>query len=144
MDRVSPPVYTQYCPRQKLMSGISAKSIISELKNSSVTHVVGLPDNGSRVLFEHLQKEPDTYVLNGGSSIIGPDGKYLLTPQFDSEETIYYEIGKLQSVLEEKMTLDISGHYNRNDVFDFKISIVTSIFSSWLRGSIMLSIMRAN
>jgi sulfopyruvate decarboxylase subunit alpha len=41
------------------MSGISATSIISELKNSNVTHVVGLPDNGSRVLFEHLQKEPE-------------------------------------------------------------------------------------
>ena len=73
---------------------------------------------------EHLQKEPNTLVLNGGSSIIAPDGKYLLEPQYDTEETIYFEIDNLAKTLEEKMTLDTSGHYNRNDVFDFKVNHV--------------------
>jgi predicted amidohydrolase len=71
---------------------------------------------------EQLQKESNTYVLNGGSSIIGPDGKYLLEPQFDNEKIIFFEIDNLEKALEEKMTLDTSGHYNRHDVFDFKVS----------------------
>ncbi len=71
---------------------------------------------------EHFQKEPNTYVLNGGSSIIGPDGKYLLEPQYEVEEIIIFEINDLNRAFEEKMTLDTSGHYNRNDIFDFKVN----------------------
>ena len=70
---------------------------------------------------DYLEKEPDKLVLNGGSSIIGPDGKYLLEPQYGIEETIFFEIENLDRTLEEKMTLDTSGHYNRNDIFDFKV-----------------------
>ena len=71
---------------------------------------------------KHLQEKSETYILNGGSCIIGPNGKYILEPQFGTEETIYFEIENLTDTLEEKMTLDTSGHYNRNDVFDFKVN----------------------
>ena len=73
-------------------------------------------------LSEHLKKNPETNVLNGGSSIIGPDGKYLLEPQYGNDETIFFEIENLDQALEEKMSLDTSGHYNRNDVFDFNVN----------------------
>lgn len=73
-------------------------------------------------LSEHLEKNPETLILNGGSSIIGPDGKYILEPQYGTDKIIFFEIENLDQALEEKMSLDISGHYNRNDVFDFKVN----------------------
>lgn len=40
-------------------AALQASLIIAELKKHGVTHVVGLPDNGSRTLFEQLLAEPD-------------------------------------------------------------------------------------
>lgn len=70
----------------------------------------------------HLEKEPDKYLLNGGSSVIGPDGAYLLEPQFDKEELLFVTIEDWPGILRERMTLDVSGHYSRPDVFDLEIN----------------------
>ena len=70
----------------------------------------------------HLKDNPELYLLNGGSSVIGPDGAYILEPQFDKEEILYVTIADWDSILRERMTLDVSGHYYRPDVFDFKVS----------------------
>ena len=59
-------------------------------------------------------------VLNGRSAIIGPDGKYLLQPNEDMSPIIYYTIEDLNARYQEKMTLDVSGHYQRHDVFEFR------------------------
>ena len=59
-------------------------------------------------------------VLNGRSAIIGPDGKYLLQPNEDMSPIIYYTIEDLNARYKEKMTLDVSGHYQRHDVFEFR------------------------
>jgi len=72
----------------------------------------------------HLAENPDTLILKGGSCIIGPDGKYLLEPCFGEESLIIHEIKDLGHSLRERMSLDISGHYNRRDVFDFKVKKV--------------------
>lgn len=42
---------------------ISAQGIIATLKKHGVSHVVGLPDNGSRSLFEALWAEADIEVI---------------------------------------------------------------------------------
>ena len=42
---------------------VQAKLIIAELKKQGITHVVGVPDNGSRVLFEHLSADPDIELI---------------------------------------------------------------------------------
>ena len=60
-------------------------------------------------------------VLNGGSCIIAPDGRFLLPPQFNTEDTIHFEINNMDEIYQERMTLDTSGHYNRPDVFKFRI-----------------------
>ena len=62
------------------------------------------------------------FILNGGSSIIGPDGQYVAGPSFDSEVIILARIN-LERIREESMTLDVTGHYNRPDlfVFDYRI-----------------------
>lgn len=70
---------------------------------------------------DHLKDDPDTLILKGGSSIIGPDGKYLLEPCNNEEGLIIFEIPDLKKTIRERMSLDTSGHYNRRDVFDFKV-----------------------
>ncbi len=65
-----------------------------------------------------LAGDPDAFVLRGGSAIIGPDGKYVVEPVYE-KETIVTATLDLEAIDREKMTLDVSGHYSRPDVFDF-------------------------
>ncbi len=53
---------------------------------------------------------------NGGTAIIGPNGKYLVGPAYDVEEILYAEID-LEAAIREKHARDVGGHYARPDVF---------------------------
>jgi len=68
-----------------------------------------------------LQNQPDAFILNGGSCIIGPDGQFLLEPQYEKAGLIVHEINDLDRIYGESMALDVTGHYNRTDVFDFSV-----------------------
>ncbi len=68
-----------------------------------------------------LASTPGAFVLRGGSAIIGPDGKYIVEPVFEEEAIITAELD-LTAVDREKMTLDVSGHYSRPDIFSFQIT----------------------
>lgn len=59
-------------------------------------------------------------VLRGGSCIIAPDGGYVVEPFYDEEKILTAEID-LAMIDREAMTLDVSGHYHRADVFDFAV-----------------------
>jgi nitrilase len=69
---------------------------------------------------EELQQKPDELLLKGGSSIIGPDGKYVVEPVFDEEQIILAELD-MSAIDKERMTLDVSGHYQRADLFELKV-----------------------
>ena len=62
---------------------------------------------------------PEHWVLRGGSAIIGPDGKYLVEPVYDEPDILLAELD-LARVSEESMTLDVTGHYHRPELFDFR------------------------
>ena len=68
-----------------------------------------------------LVKTPEKPLLRGGSCIIAPDGSYVAEPVFDTEEIIVAELD-LGLLDKEKMTLDVSGHYFRPDVFNLEIT----------------------
>ena len=70
---------------------------------------------------EQLKAKDNPHLLRGGSCIIAPNGKYLLEPQFEKSEIFYQEIN-INNTYEEKMTLDVTGHYNRPDIFNFDIN----------------------
>ena len=72
----------------------------------------------------HLDGKKEAFVLRGGSAIIGPDGRYVVEPVFDRETTIVADVD-LATIDRERMTLDVSGHYNRPDIFDFSLHIRT-------------------
>ncbi|MCF8068376.1 MAG: carbon-nitrogen hydrolase family protein [Desulfobacterales bacterium] len=59
-------------------------------------------------------------IFPGGSGIIGPDGEWIVGPVSGKEEIIYGEID-LRKTVEEKLLLDVTGHYNRPDIFNLVI-----------------------
>ena len=70
-----------------------------------------------------LSDKPDHLLLRGGSAIIGPDGHYVIEPLFDEERILIAELD-LKAVDKERMTLDVSGHYQRDDLFDLKVKSI--------------------
>ncbi len=64
-------------------------------------------------------KSPDQWVLRGGSAIIGPDGMYLVEPVYDEPRVLVAELD-LNRAREESMTLDVTGHYHRPELFEFR------------------------
>ncbi len=71
-----------------------------------------------------LEPHPDRvtareqWILRGGSAIIGPDGRYVTEPVYDEPAVIIAELA-LWRIREETMTLDVTGHYHRAELFDF-------------------------
>jgi predicted amidohydrolase len=64
-----------------------------------------------------LRGRADALVLNGGSTIIGPDGALLAGPVY-GEETLLVADLDFSRIAQESLTLDVTGHYHRPDVFD--------------------------
>lgn len=62
---------------------------------------------------------PDQWLLRGGSAVVGPDGRYLVEPVYDRAEIVMAQLD-LRRTSEEAMTLDVTGHYHRPELFDFR------------------------
>ncbi|MFN2603330.1 MAG: nitrilase-related carbon-nitrogen hydrolase [Gemmatimonadaceae bacterium] len=63
---------------------------------------------------------PEDWVLRGGSTIIGPDGAFIVEPVYDKPMILFAELD-LGAVRREQMALDVSGHYARRDCFEFRV-----------------------
>ncbi|HET6176661.1 MAG TPA: carbon-nitrogen hydrolase family protein [Candidatus Sulfotelmatobacter sp.] len=62
------------------------------------------------------------WVERGGSAIIAPDSRYVVEPVYDREEFIVADLD-LSEIDQAVMTLDVSGHYSRPDVFTFETKV---------------------
>ena len=62
----------------------------------------------------------DQWVMRGGSSIIGPDGKYLVEPVYDEPRILVADLD-LGRLWEGRMALDVAGHYSRPDVLRLEV-----------------------
>jgi nitrilase len=60
------------------------------------------------------------WVERGGSAIIAPDARYIVEPVFEREELMIADLN-LSAIDKESMTLDVTGHYARPDVFTFEL-----------------------
>jgi nitrilase len=64
---------------------------------------------------------PDVEWLNPGeSTIIDPDGKFLVEPVRNREEILYAEVNP-RTVKGPRFQLDVAGHYGRPDVFELTV-----------------------
>jgi len=68
----------------------------------------------------NLRGRPDALVSSGGSCVIAPDGLLIAGPVFDREEILMADLD-LGRIAEESLALDVTGHYHRPDVFEFKV-----------------------
>jgi len=69
----------------------------------------------------HAHLDPETLIERGGSAIIAPDGRYIAGPIFDQEFILHATLD-LEEISRESMTLDVSGHYSRPDVFQMSVA----------------------
>ncbi len=67
-----------------------------------------------------IANDPEKLILDGGSAVIGPDGKYIAGPAFDYEAIVMARIN-LNRIREESLMMDVTGHYNRPDLFELKL-----------------------
>ncbi len=88
------------------------------LASGAVLRAGDLPDELE--LPAELREAPDTLVLRGGSAVYGPRGNAIAGPVFDEETLLVAEIDPSE-IDRESMTLDVSGHYSRPDVFSFDV-----------------------
>jgi predicted amidohydrolase len=65
--------------------------------------------------------DPGGLLYNGGSAVIAPNGRYLAGPVYD-QETVVVADCDLDEIVRESLTLDVSGHYARPDVFSFRVN----------------------
>jgi aliphatic nitrilase len=56
----------------------------------------------------------------GHSGIIGPDGSYIVGPADDTPQILYCD-ADMEKVIEGKLSHDLTGHYNRFDVFTLQM-----------------------
>lgn len=64
---------------------------------------------------------PDTEWLNpGGSTIVDPDGKFVVEPVREREEIIYGEVDP-RKLRGPRFQLDVAGHYARPDLFELTL-----------------------
>ena len=66
-----------------------------------------------------LSSDDEQWIEHGGSAIIGPDSHYIVQPVFNREELIVADLD-FKEIDREAMTLDVSGHYARPDLFRFE------------------------
>jgi predicted amidohydrolase len=69
---------------------------------------------------DELRDTPDQCLLRGGSTVYAPDGSELVEPTLDAEAIVAVTLDA-RSRDRESMTLDVSGHYARPDIFDFDV-----------------------
>ena len=59
---------------------VKAHKLLTEIKKYGITHVVGVPDNGTQALFQHLWDDPDIEVMlssREGEAFAVASGLYL-------------------------------------------------------------------
>ncbi|MFY0686316.1 MAG: carbon-nitrogen hydrolase family protein [Cyclobacteriaceae bacterium] len=64
--------------------------------------------------------EPEE-LCEGGSVIVGPDGKVIAGPLFGESAALIAELN-LDEVVRNSLDFDHNGHYQRNDLYEFKVS----------------------
>jgi len=125
MHEESEDIHIALWPYVKEMHQIASRQYAFEgrcyvVSVGQMMHVDQTPDG--LALPDHLKRASDQWILIGGSCIIKPDGSFLMEPQYGINDILYQDIENIHEFTGDNMNLSVSGHYNRPDVFDFKIN----------------------
>ena len=69
---------------------------------------------------EELSDQP-AVMCRGGSAIINPMGDVIAGPLYDREGILYAELD-MREIARSKFDFDVTGHYSRPDVFEFRVN----------------------
>jgi predicted amidohydrolase len=72
-------------------------------------------------LFEEIPGDGDRFLMQGGSTIIAPNGICLVEPVMDMPELVTAVIDP-QLAIDGRLTLDVTGHYGRPDIFQLHVN----------------------
>ena len=70
--------------------------------------------------YQHLLKDKSGFNCRGGSVIISPLGEILAGPLNDEAGVLIADL-ELNQIRKAKLDFDVNGHYNRKDIFNFKV-----------------------
>ena len=70
--------------------------------------------------FHSIIRDKPPGFFNGGSSITGPDGQFVVEPVIDEEKLLMAEID-VAHVHAARHSMDPTGHYSRPDVFELRV-----------------------
>ncbi len=70
---------------------------------------------------DEIASDPDQWIMRGGSAIYGPDGELVAGPGGVDDELLVWDLPDLSATIRERMALDVTGHYQRRDVFGFTV-----------------------
>ncbi len=88
-----------------------------------INGVRSLPGDNSAALalLDEIPGTDSDLLQSGGSSVIAPDGTYVVEPKFEDPATIYAELD-LKRITEGHLEIDTAGHYSRPDIFKLEIN----------------------
>ena len=81
-------------------------------------------------LLNEIPVDPDGLLMRGGTCIIGPDGSFLADPVFNRPSMVTAEID-LSETIPQTMTLDVTGHYSRPDIFTLQVDTQPQTNIDW-------------
>lgn len=116
-------IHVALWPAVKEMHQIASRHYAFEGRCFVIAAGQVLPSQEVLSALQLQQQPPDlpNLFLNGGSAVIGPDGNYVLEPQFGNTGVLYTQIPDISRIYDERLTLDTSGHYARPDIFNFSL-----------------------
>jgi predicted amidohydrolase len=123
MHEAGEEIHIAAWPQVKEMNLVASRHYAFEgrcfvIATGAVMKASELPDELEPIT--RLQENPEALVLHGGSAIIAPDGSLLAGPVFEEETILTAELD-FSRIAEESLTLDVTGHYSRPDIFDFRL-----------------------
>lgn len=80
----------------------------------------GAPEEAVALL-AGIPGDDDRLLLKGGGAVVAPDGSYIAGPVLDDPSTLFADLDP-GLVDEQRMTMDVDGHYSRPDVFTLHVN----------------------
>lgn len=71
--------------------------------------------------YQDFLNDDETVLCRGGSAIVSPQGEFIAGPLWDQEGILTAELD-LDEALKNKLDFDVTGHYTRPDLFDFRVN----------------------
>ncbi len=116
-----PPFVTKWQLSAKYLMELRLKNHASEGRVFVISSCMFFSDEMVEALCDTEEKKAMVHERGGGSSIIGPDGRYIAGPLENEEGIVLGELD-IERIIGSKMVQDVVGHYNRFDIFKLMVN----------------------